>query len=313
MQSTTKSGRTLMPYKNILLVSLVSLLYLVISYWLIGYKSEQLVLVGLFNLMFYASGESRRLILGFSIFIVYWIIFDYMKVIPNYLFHDVDIEHIYHLEKSLFGIHSGVEVLTPNEYFLRHAHPALDIAAGIFYLTWVPVPLAFAVFLFFKNRQEFLYFSLTFLLVNILGFVVYYLHPAAPPWYVQQYGFAFNHATPGNTAGLARFDAITGTSIFHSIYAKSSNVFAAMPSLHSSYPVIVLFYAIRNKVKTMLPFFVVVMLGIWSAAVYSSHHYLLDVLAGITCALIGISLFLFIKERRWMSNFIAYMFKATSA
>jgi len=37
--------------------------------------------------------------------------------------------------------------------------------------------------------------------------------------------------------------------------------------------------------------FVVFMLGIWFAAVYSGHHYIIDVLAGILCALIGIAIF----------------------
>ncbi len=37
--------------------------------------------------------------------------------------------------------------------------------------------------------------------------------------------------------------------------------------------------------------FVTVMAGIWFAAVYTSHHYILDVLAGIICAITGIILF----------------------
>jgi len=34
-----------------------------------------------------------------------------------------------------------------------------------------------------------------------------------------------------------------------------------------------------------------VVLGIWFAAVYTSHHYVLDVLAGIFCAVLGIFIF----------------------
>jgi membrane-associated phospholipid phosphatase len=33
------------------------------------------------------------------------------------------------------------------------------------------------------------------------------------------------------------------------------------------------------------------MVGIWFSAIYTSHHYVLDVLAGITCAIVGIALF----------------------
>lgn len=312
MPATTKTQHVILPGKNIILVSLLSIGYLLLSYLLIGYKTEQLVLVLLFNTLYYATRDTRRLILGFSIFIVYWIIFDYMKAFPNYWYHEVDIAHIYNLEKGLFGIPYKGTVLTPNEFLKVHANSFLDVMSGIFYLTWVPVPLAFAVYLFFKNRLYFFYFSLTFLLVNLVGFVIYYLHPAAPPWYVQLYGFEFHPQTPGNTAGLSRFDSFFGVSVFKSIYAKSSNVFAAMPSLHSSYPVIVLFYSMKSRMRYLNVLFACIMVGIWFAAVYSSHHYLVDVLAGILCAVVSIALFLRLTQAGWMSKFISGLMKATA-
>ncbi|MDQ3291637.1 MAG: phosphatase PAP2 family protein, partial [Bacteroidota bacterium] len=127
--------------------------------------------------------------------------------------------------------------------------------------------------------------------VNLIGFVIYYVYPAAPPWYVQHYGFTFIPGTPGNTAGLARFDNFFGIKLFHGIYSKSSNVFAAMPSLHSAYPVTVLLYGLKNKLGRVNMFFALIMLGIWFAAVYSFHHYVLDVILGIACALVGFDLF----------------------
>lgn len=283
--------------KTILVVTLISLGYLVLSYFLIGYKPDELVLVLIFNSLFYAAPVTRKFILGFSIFVVYWIIFDYMKAFPNYKFNSVHIADIYNFEKQLFGIHYKGSLLTPNEYWRVNGNTFIDVAAGIFYLCWIPVPLAFAASLFFRNKKQFLKFSLTFVLVNLLGFVVYYAFPAAPPWYVQYHGFAFQPLTQGNTAGLAKFDAYFNAGVFKSIYAKGSNVFAAMPSLHSSYPVIVLYYGIKNRLGRVNIFFAVVMLGIWFTAVYASHHYILDVLAGITCAAIGITLFNFILSR----------------
>src|SRR5206468_9223278 len=112
------------------------------------------------------------------------------------------------------------------------------------------------------------------LFVNLIGFVGYYVYPAAPPWYVQQYGFQFQAHTPGNTAGLARFDNYFHAGIFHALYAKSSNVFAAMPSLHSAYNLIVLYYGIKNRLGIINVLFAIIAAGIWFAAVYSSHHYL---------------------------------------
>jgi membrane-associated phospholipid phosphatase len=159
------------------------------------------------------------------------------------------------------------------------------------------VPLAFAGYLFFRNRKQFFYFSLSFLLVNIIGFIGYYVYPAAPPWYVMQHGFDFNAATPGNTAGLGRFDAFFHVGVFAGLYSKSSNVFAAMPSLHAAYLLIVLYYGIKFRIGWVNGLFAVILAGIWFSAVYNAHHYVLDVLAGIGCAIAGIALFQWFVNR----------------
>jgi hypothetical protein len=295
--------------RTALTATVVSLLYLLLSAILIGYKTDQLFLVLLFNALFYLSGPTRRFIIGFSVFIVFWIIFDFMKAFPNYHYNTVHIESIYRAEKWLFGIGR----LTPNEYWAAHSTTALDILSGLFYLCWIPLPLAFAGYLFYKDKAMFFRFALTFLLVNLLGFVIYYVYPAAPPWYVQQYGFGFNPHTPGNTAGLGRWDRYFHVAVFASLYARSSNVFAAMPSLHAAYPLTVLYYGIRARLRWANALFALIMAGIWFAAVYSSHHYVLDVLAGIACGCCGIALFNFLFERvGWFRRFVEGCVKRVS-
>lgn len=290
--------------RTVLTTMLVSAIYLLLSVWLVGFKTDQLVLIAIFNGLYYSSGITRKFITGFSIFIVYWIIFDYMKAFPNYTFREVHIEALYRAEKALFGITTTGGQLTPNEYFKLHHFTVGDWLSGIFYLCWVPVPLLFAAYLFFKERSLFLRFALAFFVVNMIGFVAYYVYPAAPPWYVQEHQFNFIASTAGNTAGLKRFDELAGVPVFQSLYAKGSNVFAAMPSLHSAYPVIVLYYGIKGGYRYASIIFAAVMAGIWCSAVYTSHHYVLDVLAGIGCAVAGI----FLVERAvagpgWFSRF----------
>lgn len=289
--TTTSENKRTVPLKNAVVVLALSAAYLLLSYLLVGFKQDQLLLVALVNGLYFLSPLTRKLVTGFSVFILYWVLYDYMKAFPNYLLNPVHIADLYAAEKALFGIQTGGELLTPNEFWLRHSHPVLDVASALFYLGWVPVPLAFAVYLFFKSRRQFVYFSLTFLLVNLIGFVIYYLYPAAPPWYVQTTGFDLEPATPGNPAGLARFDTYFQIPLFSSLYAKGSNVFAAMPSLHAAYPLIVLYYSVKNRLGPMNWVFGIIMIGIWFAAIYTSHHYVLDVLAGILCGVIGICLF----------------------
>ncbi|MES2003945.1 MAG: phosphatase PAP2 family protein [Bacteroidota bacterium] len=298
MDSSEKDmGSAFYSPRQFLAIAALSVVYLLLSYLLIGFKTDQVYLVLLFAGMYFASRTTRKFITGFSIFIFFWIIFDFMKAFPNYRYQTVHIESLYNAEKALFGSEHEGKILTPNEYWVMHHNPFLDVVTGFFYLCWVPVPLVFAGYLFFKKRMAFLQFALTFLLVNLVGFVIYYIYPAAPPWYVQQHGFEFLASTPGNTAGLEHFDTFFRVNVFHSLYSKSSNVFAAMPSLHASYPVIVLYYGLKNKLGKINLLFATVMAGIWFAAIYNSHHYVLDVLAGIACAITGIYVFQWLAQR----------------
>lgn len=307
-QHPTRELNSLFALRYLLTALALSVTYLLISWMLIGFHADQLTLVVLFNSCYFYSAASRRFITGFSIFIVFWILFDYMKVLPNYRFQTVHIQDLYEAEKKLFGFVANGKMLTPNEYWRLNGQPTLDILSGFFYLCWIPLPLTFAAYLFVKKRNIFLPFSLTFLLVNLIGFVGYYWYPAAPPWYVHQYGFVFEAGTPGNTAGLEKFDQFFGMGIFKSLYAKSSNVFAAMPSLHSAYPLVVLYFGVKHRLGKVNLFFGLITAGIWFAAVYSNHHYILDVLAGVLCALAGIFLFQWLYRRntwvkKWISGF----------
>lgn len=207
------------------------------------------------------------------------------------MINPIHIKEPYDIEKSLFGIALNNSIITPNEFFKPHINTSLDIVSGLFYVNWVPVPLAFAFYLLFKDKIYFLRFSYAFVLTNFIGFIIYYLYPAAPPWYVDEYGFELNQNIPASPAGLSRFDDYFGIHLFHSLYSKNANVFAAIPSLHAAYPLLVLYYGIKRKMGWMNVLFLIFLLGIWFAAVYSFHHYIIDLFLGGLCAMAAILVF----------------------
>lgn len=291
--------------RSVIVISTFSIVYLVLSYFLVGFKGDQIVLLLLANGLFYASKVTRKFFIAYLTFLVYWIIFDYMKAFPNYRYNTVHMADLYNFEKHLFGIHFNGILLTPNEYLKLNSTSFLDVTSGIFYLCWIPVPFGFGIYLFITNRRQCLEFLIAFVVVNLVGFVIYYAYPAAPPWYIQDHGYTLITNTGENVAGLIRFDNYFHARIFQSIYTKGSNVFAAMPSLHSAYPIVVFYYAAKNRLYKASVVFGIVMIGIWFGAVYTSHHYILDVLAGIACAVAGISLFNVLKNRwRWFGRFV---------
>ena len=276
----------------VLLTVLLSLVYLATVQLTIGLRPEHVVLVTLFDVGLLAHHVSARLMRAMAIFLVFGVLYDSLKILPNHEVAAVDIEGLYLLERQLFGIMAGGTIVTPNEYFQANPSTVLDLVSGLFYLNWVYVPILFGVYLYVVDTRRYIDFGLVFLLVNILGFIGYYLHPAAPPWYVDQYGFTFHEGVFGSAAELVRFDALVGMNIFQGIYTRNSNVFAAVPSLHSAYPVVVLWYAIKQlRHKHRSAYFAVYMMGIWFAAVYSGHHYVIDVILGVAVAVAGILLF----------------------
>jgi hypothetical protein len=278
--------------ENILIIIVITLFCLLTAVF-VGLRIEHILIAVFAGILFFINQKTRKFIVGFVPFILFAISYDWMRVYPNYKVNPIDVEGLYNLEKSLFGIIDQGVRLIPSEYFALHHYSVVDFLSGIFYLGWVPVPVAFGIYLYLINKKDiFLRFSMVFLLVNLIGFTGYYIHPAAPPWYAMNFGFNPILNTPGNIAGLSRFDAIIGFPLFDFIYGRNANVFAALPSLHSSYLVVTLFYACKNKCRwSVLTTIAVFMCGIWFTAVYAAHHYIIDVLLGIFCALAGIFLF----------------------
>lgn len=259
----------------------------------VGIRPEHFLMAGLFLLLFFSGSYTRKLAVALLPFIVFAISYDWMRVWPNYEVNPIDVQGLYEAEKSLFGITVGGQTLILCEFFVQHHCSVADFMAGIFYLCWVPVPIAFGLWLYFKGqRSMYLRFSMVFLLVNLIGFVGYYIHPAAPPWYAMNYGFEPVLSTPGNVAGLGRFDELLGITVFEGIYGRNANVFAAVPSLHAAYMVVALAYAVMARCRRwLIALFAFIMVGIWWTAVYSGHHYIIDVSLGIGCALLGIFVF----------------------
>ena len=289
---------TFPPLRDSIITVSIIIAFSILTATFVGFRPEHLLLIILFSVLFFLNKESRKLAAALLPFLIFAISYDWMRVFPNYTVNPIDVAGLYNLEKSVFGIIDRGLRLIPCEYFVIHQHPLADFLSGIFYLGWVPIPLGFGIYMYVKKKRDiFLRFAMVFLFTNLLGFICYYIYPAAPPWYAMKYGFDPIITTPGNMAGLSRFDQIINYPLFTSLYGRNSNVFAAFPSLHSSYLVITLFYSLRGKSpKIITAIIAVFMVGIWGTAVYTAHHYVIDVLAGILFAVAGIFLF----EYGWM-------------
>lgn len=199
----------------------------------------------------------------------------------------------YWLDRTLFGLRLFDGPLSLNELFARHHWPGVDLVTGLVYLSYIYVVGLCAVFLGASDRSPAGRLRLralgwTFLGVNLAAFATYVVMPVAPPWYVAAHGFGpvDVHAV-GSPAALVRWDAMIGIPYFANFYSRSSEVFGAMPSLHCAYPMLLLLYVAELRRPLLRAAMAAFFLLTSFSAVYLQHHYVLDVLAGASYALLG--------------------------
>ena len=189
------------------------------------------------------------------------------------------------LEHRFFSISTTDGPRALSDLIAGNTHPLLDLWCGMTYLLWVPQVFAMTAWLYVRARPKALELAFGFLFVNLAGWAIWLLYPAAPPWYVDMYGTgAVVIDAPASTAGLARLDALLGVPITETIYSKSAYVFGAMPSLHVAYSTLVagVVFPLAGRVRWVT---LAVALSMAFSAVYLRHHYLLDVVAGVALAL----------------------------
>jgi inositol phosphorylceramide synthase catalytic subunit len=293
-------------------VAVIGVLYFGWFGGVVGLRSEHIVLFIATAAGYLAGPVSRRWVFAFAAFLVYWMLYDSLRVCPNYTVNPVHIAEPYMFDKQWFGVNSELGRQTWNEYWAAHTSTGMDLLTAFFYLTWVPGPMLFAVWLWRNNKPLFVRFSYGYLFTNLIGFVIYYLYPAAPPWYVEINGFVLHTDTARSAAGLDNVDRMLGIEFFHRMYQRNSNVFAAIPSLHSAYPFITLLYARISGKRWAVVTFTILSFGIWFSAVYLRHHYVIDVLLGILTAIAGFITFETLTQKTALKGWYERLIRFTT-
>ena len=118
--------------KEIWTVLGLSSLFLLLTAVCIGLRPEHIYMVILYLILFFAGQPTRKLAVALLPFAIFGISYDYMRIFPNYEANPIDVEGLYNLEKSLFGINENGTIITPCEYFAIHHCQIADFFAGIF-------------------------------------------------------------------------------------------------------------------------------------------------------------------------------------
>jgi membrane-associated phospholipid phosphatase len=197
----------------------------------------------------------------------------------------VHVRDLLALEQRFFSVSTSEGPRALSEVIAQHPHVWLDACCGLTYLLFLIEIVTVTAVLSVRWRSRAWELSLGFLIVNLLGWLIWIAYPAAPPWYAD--AFALRDAAPdvaSSAAGLARFDALVGLPVAASFYAKSADVFGAMPSLHVAYATLVV-WAVAPLGRWPFTAAAAFASSMAFSAIYLRHHYILDVLAGMLLAI----------------------------
>lgn len=212
-----------------------------------------------------------------------------MRGLADGLLGRVHIQDLFEAELLLFGDFFGgtIPAFWFQEFQLKYDgwvfKKVIDILCGNFYSFHFATPLltGWIIWHTANDRRMYYRFVYTLAVLNVMALLTFLLYPAAPPWYVYQYGFEQPAGQLFGTAGsLVNIDRMIQLKFFTTIWDNMNpNHFAAVPSLHGAYPIVVALFLYKKfkKYPRLLPLYPI---ATWFAAVYLNHHYIIDLIIG---------------------------------
>lgn len=238
------------------------------------------------------KARAKRFLIDWLPFILFWVAYDMMRGVADTVRGTIHVVEPYRMELWFCQWLPGLEMPPFDAQQLRFDQHwrwlkvFLDLLSGNLYVLHFALPLVLGwVYWHTTNdRPGFYKFVYTLMTLNALALTTFMLYPAAPPWYVYDFGFTQpepNSAFWGTSAGrMIDIDRMLGVDFFTTLWGKfNANHFAAIPSLHGAYPLVLVFFAYK-KIKRGLPWLLLYPAAVWFAAVYLNQHYLIDLIIG---------------------------------
>lgn len=153
-----------------------------------------------------------------------------------------------------------------------------DVLFTFVYTSYFIVPFALAGYFWARDRRAFHRFTRRLVTLALAGLATYILFPAAPPWMAGEMGLIDEvHRTTGKG-----WEVISvGTASLFSKGQASSNLVAAVPSLHCAFVTLVaLFLWSRVRRRWLRPFLLLYPLLMGLTLMATGEHFFFDVALG---------------------------------
>ena len=222
----------------------------------------------------------RRFIHDWWPVILFWLGYDSMRLFSDSLLSRAAVEAPLRWEKAIFPspdadiwpfffarwreVHAG-------EFWTRAATAACNL---VYFSHLVGIPLVLLTLWVRGRALLFRRLLWAFTVVNAAGMIIYFAYPAAPPWWVYQNGLTqptLQHSMPAAEAGSVPVE------LFH----FSANRFAAIPSLHAAYPLLLTLVLAAHRARSRsVALAGLYTLAMWFSCVFLNQHYIIDLIIG---------------------------------
>ena len=260
------------------LISILTLGYIVfvcvfMIYHRIWLSQGQFLILGLFAITF--IGRVRTFFKDWLPFVLFFLGYELLRGLISYVGKNANILPMINIDKDIFGF---VPTIKLQSLLFNPVHLMwYDYLATLLYLCHLVVPLVAGYYFWSKDRVFFRKFAFAFFILSYAAFVTYIIFPAAPPWIAGSLGYI---PPVFGIVGVVTSRFLQTGAFFPLIYSfAGGNSFAAMPSLHAAFPLIVFFFLFKWSKKAGIAFIPYV-LGVWFSVIYLGEHYFIDVVMG---------------------------------
>jgi membrane-associated phospholipid phosphatase len=245
-------------------------------------------------------GAGRRFALDFVPFVVLIVMYEESRGIAHILHPSPYYAPQLDAEKFLFAGHVPTVELQRWLWTgsLHWYDQVLSAVTRIHFI--VPPTLAFCLWL--KRRALFYRFAATLVTLSFAGSFTFWLFPAAPPWAAALKGLLPPLASP---AGVQATTSPLPTDSGPVYQLVDGNPYAAVPSLHGAYSLLIALFIASLAWNTRYRWWVAGAAMLYPliqsvAVVYTANHYVVDLLIGFAYAVavfVGVSRFW--RRRGW--------------
>jgi membrane-associated phospholipid phosphatase len=227
-------------------------------------------------------GRGRAFLRDWIPFVVIFLAWEAMRGIADDFGAEVHSDGIIAIERFIsFG-------RVPSEELQRLFHHVgsvnvLDVSMSVVYLGHFLLPLLIAFALWMRSRWHYYEFVVALMLMSFAAFFTALFLPVAPPRFAYEYGQGLNVVDVlHDTLVQLQFAPVTTWAYGNVI----GNPVAAFPSLHAAYPFLG-FLVLRRRWPRLAWGMLAYCFVVWFAIVYLGHHYVVDIIGGVTYAFVA--------------------------